>query len=903
MPPKSSAAARVPLPPERAALVADLARRMREPGAVVVVVGEGGVGKSTILDAALTRATHDDPRVRVLFARAVRPGIPAMYLGLHELFADVDVAALGLPPAQRDALEVALGLTVPAEEVPAGAVLAAAWAAVRALAGAGPVVVVVDDLDGLDVESAHVVRYLASRRYPPDRAPAFVFTQQDERAGVPAGAHVVAVPALGRTGVRALLRDRTGAVVPAVDAERVHALSRGNPMWAIEIACRGSALGAESLDDALRDRIEHARPASRRVLQTVAALGEASSVHVLGVLGASRDALSDAVDDELVVERDGVVAPAHPVLGSVALAMLGDRERKDLHARIAGVVDGPDRRADHLDRATDTGPDAALARVLADAAVHARMRGALLEALDLAARSVRRVARDDTGHEATAQRLLLAEIAFAYGDYDTTLDALEAVAVGDLDNERLDRALPLLVTAAAASRGHVAARATLRAIVHPTHDPVRRAIFDTYRAESHEDPDATRALAQGAVEVLRAADAAPLTRHRALGVLVLDGVDAGRGLDDGLLEESARLEPHIRLLAVNDSALSQRGLYAYQLGDLEGSRTALEAARAIALERGEEVIAGIFALHLAVTELYAGRRARADEWLAAWNEIDPWPDTPPPIAVTAFGMRALRDGDEADLRRIVDAAHGPGSEEHGRLARLTLTGWAAARDARWESAVTDLTAARALAEAAGIREPGRRLWLDFALAHGLLAIGEADEALRIAGELERLSAGRRSLLDGIAARVRALAVAQRDPREALRLLRASAKRLRHAGFPSEQAITLFELAMACADVRDRDGALRALEDAAGVARAASDVAVLRLIEAARSATTHTSVDASLTARERAVAWAAARGATNREIAGENHLSVRTVESQLSSAYRKLGVRSRSELTALLRTSD
>jgi len=37
--------------------------------------------------------------------------------------------------------------------------------------------------------------------------------------------------------------------------------------------------------------------------------------------------------------------------------------------------------------------------------------------------------------------------------------------------------------------------------------------------------------------------------------------------------------------------------------------------------------------------------------------------------------------------------------------------------------------------------------------------------------------------------------------------------------------------------------------------------------------------------------------TNREIAAELHISIRTVESHLSAAYRKLGVRSRTELAA------
>jgi DNA-binding CsgD family transcriptional regulator len=55
----------------------------------------------------------------------------------------------------------------------------------------------------------------------------------------------------------------------------------------------------------------------------------------------------------------------------------------------------------------------------------------------------------------------------------------------------------------------------------------------------------------------------------------------------------------------------------------------------------------------------------------------------------------------------------------------------------------------------------------------------------------------------------------------------------------------------------------------------------------------------LTPQERRVASAAARGATNREIAAELFLTPKTIEFHLGNVYRKLGVRSRTELAARL----
>ena len=58
----------------------------------------------------------------------------------------------------------------------------------------------------------------------------------------------------------------------------------------------------------------------------------------------------------------------------------------------------------------------------------------------------------------------------------------------------------------------------------------------------------------------------------------------------------------------------------------------------------------------------------------------------------------------------------------------------------------------------------------------------------------------------------------------------------------------------------------------------------------------------LTSTEEQVAELVATGRSNREVANELVVSVRTVESNLTRIYRKLGVRSRAELAAGWRTS-
>jgi DNA-binding NarL/FixJ family response regulator len=55
----------------------------------------------------------------------------------------------------------------------------------------------------------------------------------------------------------------------------------------------------------------------------------------------------------------------------------------------------------------------------------------------------------------------------------------------------------------------------------------------------------------------------------------------------------------------------------------------------------------------------------------------------------------------------------------------------------------------------------------------------------------------------------------------------------------------------------------------------------------------------MTPQERRLARLVASGATNREVAASVHLSTKTVEEHLSRLYRKLGVRSRTELASVV----
>jgi DNA-binding NarL/FixJ family response regulator len=62
-------------------------------------------------------------------------------------------------------------------------------------------------------------------------------------------------------------------------------------------------------------------------------------------------------------------------------------------------------------------------------------------------------------------------------------------------------------------------------------------------------------------------------------------------------------------------------------------------------------------------------------------------------------------------------------------------------------------------------------------------------------------------------------------------------------------------------------------------------------------------DLGLTSTELRIAGLVRDGASNREIATQLYLSVKTVEATLTRVYRKLGVRSRTQLSSRLQSVD
>ncbi|SCE83727.1 AAA ATPase domain-containing protein [Micromonospora mirobrigensis] len=186
-----------------------VARSHRSAPAVTVITGAAGVGKSLLVAAALEGFA---PRPAVVLSGAARVHDPAPYDWLAAVLSGRDTGGLDLP---ADALAwLAQQPDTPRERYAPGALLRVAVRVVRGLVGAGPAVLVVEDLHALDPASLNLVGELATAA----DLPALLVVAS--RPAADAVAPDLTVRALARLcGVRGAVRQHLGPLTAAQVAE------------------------------------------------------------------------------------------------------------------------------------------------------------------------------------------------------------------------------------------------------------------------------------------------------------------------------------------------------------------------------------------------------------------------------------------------------------------------------------------------------------------------------------------------------------------------------------------------------------------------------------------------------------------------------------------------------------
>jgi DNA-binding CsgD family transcriptional regulator len=256
---------------------------------------------------------------------------------------------------------------------------------------------------------------------------------------------------------------------------------------------------------------------------------------------------------------------------------------------------------------------------------------------------------------------------------------------------------------------------------------------------------------------------------------------------------------------------------------------------------------------------------------------------------------------QAEIHRLRgdNAAAEAAYREASRCGWEPQPGLALLRLAQGANAVAVAAIRRVLSETT---EPLLRAGLLPAYLEIMLAVSDLDEARRALSELEEITEHYRGgTLGATAAQARgAVTLAEGDAEAALVALRKAAQLWDELGAPYESARVRVLVGLACRQVGDTDGAELELD---GARRAFEELGAAPDVARVEAFTDRAAPVGGLTAREVEIVRLVATGRTNRAIADELLISEKTVARHLSNVFTKLGVSSRSAVTAFAYEHD
>jgi DNA-binding CsgD family transcriptional regulator len=408
---------------------------------VLVLRGEAGVGKTALLDYVLERASG----CRIARAAGVESEMELPFAGLHQLCAPMLGRLELLPAPQRDALQVAFGLSeggAPDRFLVALAVLNL----LSQVAEERPLICLVDDAQWLDRASAQALAFAARRLLAEPLGLLLAVREPSDDAEL-RGLPELVVEGIADDDARRLLRSAIRGRLDDQVVERIVAETRGNPLALLELP-RGMAPaklagGFGLLDrDALTNRIEESflrqfeslTPETRRLVLTAAAepLGDLTLLwHAAERLGVGVESAA-AAEAAGLIELGARVRFRHPLVRSAVYQAAAPAERREVHRALAEATDrdaDPDRRAWHLAHAA-SGPDEAVAAELEQGADRAQSRGGVAAAAAFLQRATE-LTPDPARRGARA--LAAARAKWAAGAYEATHELLAIAELGPLD--------------------------------------------------------------------------------------------------------------------------------------------------------------------------------------------------------------------------------------------------------------------------------------------------------------------------------------------------------------------------------------------------------------------------------------------------------------------------------------
>jgi DNA-binding NarL/FixJ family response regulator len=907
-------------------LLEDLLRSVDGGGTATFLAGEAGVGKTALL-AHVADVASQRAGLRILQACGKESEAVLAFAALADLLLPLREKFAELPHTQCQALKVCLALSSGPTAGPL-AVCAGALGVLASAADDKPLAILVDDFQWIDPESQRILLFVARRLAT---EPIVMILVVREEPGTEAPAYDLPTLRVGGLSVAecAELAKRAGVVISPPVLRCLVERSGGNPLAVMEnLQGASTGLGASEPEPlALGDSLERAwgrifdelPEDTQRALFVVAidsVSGGRNTASALRLLRLSLGSLAAAERRGLIQAMDGQIQLRHPLMRSVVVSRAPLWARVTASRALAKVADA-DLRAWYL-AAAATGTDDAAAEALAATAADAQQRSGY----GAAARAWRRAAELTADQDERAARLLRAAAdAHLAGDSGMAVawcgEALEqrhdpvfaAEAELVLGRARTWRGEPLqsfdgLVRAAAYIRPidpgravALLAEATLPASLAGRVDVMRHVAQqveelwdDTHIAE--EDASLTTlAMVAEAFVLAGELDRAAIYRDRAEALLLsADPVTDQQGiafLAQGDIWTECYEQGRLRLGAVVDGGrrmgapaiLSLALGLSSELGWWTGQWAPAIADATEALQWAEELNqAGLIGYSLAL--LSRMEAARGDR-----------------EGCQAHVERARRDVEPRGVGCL--AVYNPAALGLCALSCGELT-----------IAIEHLECAWAAREAEELGNPNV---VPFAgdLAEALARAGDADRAEQVLDWLQE-RADTTGLAYAQAAAARARGILARDVAEAEAWFTTAYAAYQRRPMPFEQARTLLSEGEALRRARHPAAARRPLRHALTLfsglgarpwlTRTMSELAATGVRASVTNDPSPSTLD-TLSPQELQVARAVGRGLSNVDAAAALFVSRKTVEAHLTRVYRKLGVRSRTELACMLLKHD
>ncbi len=894
-------------------------------GGALAFTGSAGIGKSSLLREARERALRRGFEVRHVTGTPSESDLP--YAALHSLLLYDDRNDL------PESLSNAIGLRA-AETAPF--VIAVAASLVRHFsvrAEQTPLVIVVDDMQWIDPSSAAVLAVAAGHLLADQVAMIFAIRTSGARRPLSTSLATdslapkeielaLDLDQLDSLGLKTHeLRPLTASestvmlhnlgVAPA-DCHVITERSDGVPLLLTEAAreVHYDADVGEVFEELQREYLRRVRALSKPAQQlcNIASIDEGLDV-VSAILATSFEEAADAaVDSGLIEIDDHRVSFTHPLVRAALERARSEADTRQAHALVAAALNAseqPDRFTLHRAAAT-AGPDDDVATLLVEFAERARVRGALLESH----RATLRAADFTSDTSARLRRQLeAAELLYFSGDAAGGAALARQVRAGTQEPEIILRSE---LVAAKASEWNDNAGTTVKELarVAAQYEATNPALAIEALCQASAMAFLADSLTEGIDQGLQALALAEATGDEFNKIVAVAHVSWNQflaGQTSQAVENMASIEPLLLHLVEQSETLdallvAQRlSMQAVMVGDwaLADRLTALSIGRSRRL--GFRLSAVLFG---GIRGAFRWRSGHLEEGLSLTTD-ELFERTLPPLsfcwASAAAGQIAAALGKVEDTERHVENAL--------RIAEALdvplVKAWANAARAHLHLSMDESAKAAELldmvagiADAISLREPGFFLW------HGdyldaLLGCGRVDDANRVLRDLRDLAATTgRKWAEGVVLRTEGV---MSEGADSDAKFGAAVELFTRLKAPFEVART--NLAWGTKNPAE-EHRVRLAKDAfqAMGAQLWSERAYVRRqqADATESIAAPPSIFTTLSAAESRVALAIGAGKTNREVAEELHVSIRTVEFHLGSIYRKTNLRNRSALIAYLR---